>query len=109
MTVNHKKITSLLDGVETEQIKADTLSMHDLAGSCKECITLHKKEFLEIFHVDIRRFMSGINFLLGFDIVGFDKQVIKTEDNISMSDTIKDKYGDRANRLIDEILQYPKI
>ena len=109
MTINHKKITDLLDGVEMEHIKAVALSMHDLAGSCKECITLHKKEFLEIFHVDIRRFMSGLHFLLGFDIVGFDQQVIKTEDNISMSDTIKDRYGDRANKLIDEILQYPKL
>lgn len=100
---------NLFDGVAMEHIKDDTLSLHDLAGSCKECITLHRQEFLSVFSVDIRRFMSGLHFLIGFDIVAFDQQIIQTPDDLSMSDIIVKRYGQSASDLIDAILQYPKV
>jgi len=99
---------NLFEGVEMEHIKDDGLSMHDLAGSCKECITKHGAEFQAIFGVRLTLFMSGIHLIIGFDIVAFDKQVILSGDKC-MADTIKEKYGDRAAELIVSILQYPKI
>lgn len=99
----------LFEGVKFEHVKADALSLHALAGSCKECITIHSKQFLETFHVDIKQFMSGLHFLIGFDIVAFDQQVIQAPDGKSMSDVIIEQHGQAANDLINEILKYPKI
>ncbi len=99
---------SLFDNCESEHIKADTLSMHDVCGSCAECITKHGAEFKAIFGVDIKRFMSGIHYIMGFDIVGFDQHVIRSGVKC-MKDVVIDQYGQRANDLLTAILDYPKI
>ena len=99
---------TLFDNCKTEYIKSDGLSMHDLCGSCAECVTLHSKEFNTIFGVDLKSFMSGIHYISGFDIIRFDRCVIQSGGDC-MSDCIIEKHGKRASDLIAEILQYPKV
>ena len=41
--------------------------------------------------------------LSGIDIVKLDK-MIGTPDNVSMADYLKNKYGDRASQIVDEMV-----
>lgn len=103
-------MTNLFDGIEFERVSDETpMSTATLAKSCKGCIVKHGAEFEQIFGQRIQNFMSGIHFIIGFDIVGFDKRVVQSVDGKSCAETITDKYGQRASELVRELLEYPKM
>ena len=39
----------------------------------------------------------------GLDIIRLDKK-LQTPDNVSMADHLKNKYGDRASQIVDEMI-----
>lgn len=82
------------------------IGMEDLIKLNNECIEKHKDEFKNTFGVDITNFFSGKNKVFGFDIIGFDKQIIQSG-NDSPANVTREKYGQRAVDLINEILEYP--
>lgn len=61
-------------------------------------VTNYSQEFYRIFQVNLKNYFP--NYLTGFDIVKFDDEVIKTPDDISMSQHIKEKYGEDGHHLI---------
>lgn len=59
-------------------------------------------EFLEVFGVSLSNYWRDARF--GFDIVRFDEVVIKSGDN-SMKEEIRHRYGERAAKMIDELIK----
>lgn len=60
----------------------------------------YKIPFMETFKVSLFKFFSPIT---GFDICAFDSW-LKTPDGKSCSDWIKEKYGDKAVKLVSNLL-----
>ena len=58
------------------------------------------REFERIFHVPLSRYWQGF---LGFDITGFDDQVIKSG-TMSVKDAVRQTYGQDAVTLIQGLL-----
>jgi hypothetical protein len=63
----------------------------------------YAKEFERTFGV---RLMPDYwqNHLMGFDMVKFDKEVIKSPDNVSCDEQVRKVYGDKAAELIWKLL-----
>ena len=69
----------------------------------KNYILLHKDKemvFRSIFKFPLRPFLD----IFGFDIVKFDEH-IKTPDGVSMSEWVKEKFGDEGVKLIEELIK----
>jgi hypothetical protein len=58
------------------------------------------REFERFFHVPLSEYWQGI---LGFDVTGFDDQVIKSG-NMSVKDAVRQTYGQDAVVLIQQLL-----
>ena len=65
---------------------------------------MHKNEkaFIHHFGVSLKKYWNPIT---GFDIVGFDRNVIKTPDNVSMSDYIVNKFCKDAEQVIANMIE----
>ena len=63
----------------------------------------YEQEFKSIFKISLRKFYHP---LFGFEIIEFDKRIIKTPDNESMQDYILKNYGDRAVELMFILIKY---
>lgn len=58
-------------------------------------------KFHEIFGISLSKYWSP---LLGFDVVGFDEQVVKSSIGESCAHRIRCNYGDSALNLVRELL-----
>jgi hypothetical protein len=66
------------------------------------CISLAlNPEFTKLFRCSLKPFWDNIT---GFDIVAFDKQIVKSGDN-AMYDVVKEKYGEAGTVLIERLIQ----
>ena len=82
-----------------------------LAYSVQQGLTKHRSEFDEVFApLKLKSYMRAnlVQQVTGFEIVQFDTDLDVSEDK-STSDFIKEKYGERAEQLIRELLDYPKV
>jgi hypothetical protein len=61
----------------------------------------NSEAFWQIFNVTLDRYWSNIT---RFDVVKFDREVVKSGDDESMSDIVKAKYGQAAVDLIQSLL-----
>jgi len=60
----------------------------------------HAERFFELFKVRLADYMP--NPVIGFDVTGFDDKVIGSGDR-SMLDVIREKYGDEAVQIIQDL------
>lgn len=61
----------------------------------------NRQEFYNTFGISLKEWFDPI---LGFDIVGFDKEIIKSSDNESIKDKILRKYGQNGVDVITDLL-----
>ncbi len=64
------------------------------------CTSKDAADFKRIFHVALKDYWHGI---LGFDVTGFDDEVIKSG-NQCMKDAVRQTYGQDAVILIQRLL-----
>ncbi len=62
----------------------------------------HYQQFRDIFKVELARYMHP---LFGFDIIAFDEQVVKPNDNESCRQAIVREYGQEAANLVEALLK----
>jgi len=60
----------------------------------------HAKEFRAVFGVNLKDFWGA----LGFDVVAFDVNFIKSPDRFSCAEAIRAKYGDRAVQIVRDLM-----
>jgi hypothetical protein len=61
----------------------------------------YASSFQKVFGVSLRKYW--INHILGFDIIKFDLEVIKSDDRC-MSEVVKEKYGKDGLMIIEELI-----
>jgi hypothetical protein len=61
----------------------------------------YASSFQRVFGVNLRKYW--INHLLGFDIIKFDKEVVKSEDRC-MSEVVLEKYGKDGLDIVEELI-----
>jgi hypothetical protein len=61
----------------------------------------YASSFQRVFGVSLRKYW--LNHLLGFDIVKFDNEVVKSGDRC-MSEVVKEKYGNDGLMIIEELI-----
>ncbi len=66
----------------------------------KKLLHDNKNSFFKIFSKDLKRFIDPLS---GFDIVGFDEELC-TPRGMSLSDHVKNIYGDQAHDLIKKLI-----
>lgn len=62
----------------------DTIRKH------RRLYSTYNNSFFKIFNIALSSYFDDV---MGFDIVKFDEDIIKSPDNVSMADCVKDKYG----------------
>lgn len=67
----------------------------------KKLVNLYQRDFKSLFGVPLKDYFS---LLLGFNIVAFDAQIIKTPEDEAMIDVVREKYGDVGVLLIEKLL-----
>ncbi len=63
---------------------------------------LYYYEFRNIFKVSLKEFWE--NNLFGFDIIKFDEEFIQAKDGESISEKVKDKYGEKAEAIVRHLI-----
>lgn len=59
--------------------------------------------FQQTFKTSLQRFMNPFT---GFDVIAFDDVVVKSGD-LAMSDVVRDRWGERAVKIIEELIGKP--
>ena len=73
----------------------------DYVTENKRLLGAHKTEFFIIFHRSLQDFM---NLITGFDIIKFDDEIIKPDDDQSTSERVLLDYGQRGLDLVNKLL-----
>jgi len=79
-----------------------TNSLYDTVLSNKAKIKKHRREFREIFGIDLNNYYDII---IGFDVIAFDEKFIQPAEGQSTHDKVNEKYGARAVDLVLELLK----
>jgi len=77
------------------------MKLYQIVNKNKKLVVRYAKSFQELFGVPIQTFMHP---LIGFDIVSFDSQIIRSKKKESMRECIKRKYGIAAVKLIEHLI-----